>query len=406
MGGGSALPYDAEVEYIQTDGKAFIDTGIKTSSNLTFDLNLYIPSHGTQGVWMFGSRVSASSGQMGYLNDPSHNTKDWRYHNKATTSGTILSSGNYNFKNTASVNVLKINDTITLSAPSATFTSDYNFYILTLNVAGTPALINIGNGARIMPSKIYLSGVLVRDYIAVRKDGVGYLYDKVSGKLFGNANSEGAFSYGADIVEIEYLESDGTQYIVTDVYPSITNTRMTIDYQYTINTNEQLMGAGFSNNNRFNIGISSGKFRMGLGSTWFDVLNPRDLDRHKWILENNGTSYSASIDNTTVSGSVTSVADIETYPFVVNVRGGVLNQTKCSGKLYGFSVMKSGTVVLDLIPVRIGQVGYMRDKISGKLYGNSGTGSFILGSDKVASGGGKHLVINMLCGLSVERRAA
>jgi hypothetical protein len=198
MGGGSSLPYDAEVEYIQTDGKAFIDTGIKTSSNLTFDLNLYIPSHGTQVVWMFGSRVSASSGQMGYLNDPSYNKKDWRYHNKSTTSGTILSSGNYNFKNTASVNVLKINDTITLSAPSGNFTTNYNFLLLTLNVAGTPAIVNIADGARIMPSKIYVGGVLERDYIAVRKNGVGYLYDKVSEQLFGNANNEGAFSYGAD----------------------------------------------------------------------------------------------------------------------------------------------------------------------------------------------------------------
>ena len=198
MGGAKGLPYDAEVEYIQTDGKAFIDTGIKTSSNLTFDLNLYIPSHGTQGVWMFGSRASASSGQMAYLNDPAYNRKDWRYGGSKIYDGSILSSGNYNFKNTASVNVLKINDTITLSATSATFTSNYNFYILTLNVNGTPAINNIGNGTRIMPSKIYLSGVLVRDYIAVRKDGIGYLYDKVSGELFGNANSEGAFSYGAD----------------------------------------------------------------------------------------------------------------------------------------------------------------------------------------------------------------
>lgn len=196
--GGKSLPYDAEVEYIQTDGKAFIDTGIKTSSNLTFDLNLYIPSHGTQSVWMFGSRLSGNSKQMAYLNDPAHNAMDWRYEARPATRTPILSPGNYNFKNTASVNVLNINDTITLSAPSATFTSNYNFYLLALNVAGAPAKNNIGNGARIMPSWIYLSGVLVRDYIAVRKDGVGYLYDKVSGELFGNANSEGAFSYGAD----------------------------------------------------------------------------------------------------------------------------------------------------------------------------------------------------------------
>jgi hypothetical protein len=198
MGGGSALPYDAEVEYIQTDGKAYIDTGVKTSSSLTFDLNLYIPSHGTQGAWIFGSRVSGSSGQMAYLNDPTYNRKDWRYNSRSITTSTILSPGNYNFKNTANVNVLKINDSITLSAPSGNFTTNYNFLLLTLNVAGTPAIVNIADGARIMPSKIYVGGVLVRDYIAVRKDGIGYLYDKVSGELFGNANSEGGFSYGAD----------------------------------------------------------------------------------------------------------------------------------------------------------------------------------------------------------------
>ena len=37
--------------------------------------------------------------------------------------------------------------------------------------------------------------------------------------------------------------------------------------------------------------------------------------------------------------------------------------------------------VFDAIPVRIGQVGYMYDKVSGQLFGNAGTGDFILGND-------------------------
>ena len=39
------------------------------------------------------------------------------------------------------------------------------------------------------------------------------------------------------------------------------------------------------------------------------------------------------------------------------------------------------TLVRDYIPVRVGQVGYMYDKVSGQLFGNSGTGNFILGND-------------------------
>ena len=51
---------------------------------------------------------------------------------------------------------------------------------------------------RCFSSKIYQLGVLVRDFIPVRKGTVGYLYDRVSGKLFGNAGT-GAFTYGNDL---------------------------------------------------------------------------------------------------------------------------------------------------------------------------------------------------------------
>ncbi len=39
-------------------------------------------------------------------------------------------------------------------------------------------------------------------------------------------------------------------------------------------------------------------------------------------------------------------------------------------------------IVFDAIPVRVGQVGYMYDKVSGNLLGNAGSGSFVLGNDK------------------------
>ena len=44
-------------------------------------------------------------------------------------------------------------------------------------------------------------------------------------------------------------------------------------------------------------------------------------------------------------------------------------------------VKEDDTLVLNLIPVRIGNVGYMYDKISGQFFGNSGSGSFALGPD-------------------------
>ena len=50
----------------------------------------------------------------------------------------------------------------------------------------------------------------------------------------------------------------------------------------------------------------------------------------------------------------------------------------CYGKI---KIKVNDGVVYDMIPVRIGQVGYMYDKVSGQLFENSGTGNFILGND-------------------------
>ena len=59
------------------------------------------------------------------------------------------------------------------------------------------------------------------------------------------------------------------------------------------------------------------------------------------------------------------------------------NRRGSSGKLYYCKIWKGGSLVRDYIPVRVGQVGYMYDKVSGQLFGNSGTGDFVLGPDKI-----------------------
>lgn len=50
-------------------------------------------------------------------------------------------------------------------------------------------------------------------------------------------------------------------------------------------------------------------------------------------------------------------------------------------RVYYIKMIKDGILVCDMIPVRVGTVGYMYDKISKQLFGNSGSGSFTPGSD-------------------------
>lgn len=48
--------------------------------------------------------------------------------------------------------------------------------------------------------------------------------------------------------------------------------------------------------------------------------------------------------------------------------------------IYSFS-MRDNNYYIDLTPVRVGTVGYMYDRVSGQLFGNKGTGAFVLGPD-------------------------
>lgn len=58
------------------------------------------------------------------------------------------------------------------------------------------------------------------------------------------------------------------------------------------------------------------------------------------------------------------------------------NTSPFIGRIRRFYIKNNGVMKLDLIPVRVGNVGYMYDKVSGQLFGNAGTGEFILGPDK------------------------
>ena len=51
-------------------------------------------------------------------------------------------------------------------------------------------------------------------------------------------------------------------------------------------------------------------------------------------------------------------------------------------RMWYLTIIENGITTFDFIPVRKGTTGYMYDKVSGQLFGNSGTGSFILGPDK------------------------
>jgi hypothetical protein len=96
------------------------------------------------------------------------------------------------------------NSGASLGSASIAYSNDlgvplYPMFVLALNSGG---VANIGSTRlRVSAFSISQSGALVRDYIPVRvgsgSSAVGYLFDRASGQLFGNAGT-GSFTVGPD----------------------------------------------------------------------------------------------------------------------------------------------------------------------------------------------------------------
>lgn len=187
------FPYDQDVEYIECVDFAYINTGIKGSSEITFNLDFYMPTYRFEnfGYWLFGSRISSSNSQLGFFSYTGYTS--WCFGSHLNRINTDLPPGRYVFSNETSSNILTFGDR-TITNNTSTWSSNLDFYLFTLNNNG--ALGNNGEGLRFYGGKIYSAGELVRDYIPVAKNGEGYLYDKITKTLFGNANTtKGSFIY-------------------------------------------------------------------------------------------------------------------------------------------------------------------------------------------------------------------
>lgn len=86
----------------------------------------------------------------------------------------------------------------------------------------------------------------------------------------------------------------------------------------------------------------------------------------------NGTSYQCQ------RGNITTQRDI--YLFCLNNNNSPVQNGH--GRIFYLQISQNGELLRDYIPVRVGTTGYLYDKVSGELFGNQGTGNFILGPDK------------------------
>lgn len=194
------------VEYIQSSGTQYIDTGFKPNNNTRVVMDFQFVSAPTSNhAVIFGARdaTNVNSFCVFYIKD-GYFRSDYGATN--TNQWAINSTARYTIdknKETTSLN------NTTQSYSATTFQGGYNMYLFALNTGG--ALGFGSQGLKVYSCQIYDNGTLIRDYVpCINAKGVAGLYDAVNGVFYANAGT-GSFTTG------ETYESLGSEYVAREV---------------------------------------------------------------------------------------------------------------------------------------------------------------------------------------------
>ena len=356
----NTVSYDTEIEYLESTGTQWIDTGITpyTNTRVQFKfMNLAVTGDVIVGYYTTDDKTDwrfFNYQQQTYFDIPGSANFGNRIYGNSTYGNTVYEYelGNFYVKDlvTGQYKIGQQNNveytgssTITLNNYSQSSTKSKNrFYYF----------------------KIYDGNTLVRDFIPVRVGQVGYMYDRVSRQLFGN-DGTGNFTLGPDIVKIEYLESTGTQYINTRYMPTGSDIKIEGEYypnggsswaawfcSYVDENHESYRILKYNNDDNsivFTCGTDAGS--SGTTTIQSGTIYTYELTQDKLILNGNVITNSNQI----VTGTNTTNLYLFSYPNGLQ---------RAIGRHYYFKVYKNNTLVVDLIPVRVGQIGCMYDKIS------------------------------------------
>lgn len=190
------LPYDAEVEYLQSSGTQYIDTGLKVN----FDSNIFVEQRARVAYNVTNVRQLNGTNGWAFWGCSSGNKFDSAAGTSTTTVGTSWHDVSLTYKKdngkahvTLYVDGVKIKEQTNGLIGNS---NDYDLFIFA--IGGVNAAAQLFSKEKIASCQILKDNVIVGDFIPVRAGQVGYLYDRVSGEMFGNAGT-GAFIIGPDV---------------------------------------------------------------------------------------------------------------------------------------------------------------------------------------------------------------
>lgn len=177
-----------QLEYIQSSGAQYIDTGFKPNQNTVVRADIaHVLSSRT--CWIFGARNGTNDGAFGFLQYKGVYRADY---GTETTNLSGTPTGRFTIE--MNKNSVKIDGAVIATASVQTFATNYPMFLFANNNAGVSAGFST---TKIYGCEIYNGDVLMREFIPCRRnsDNALGMYDTVHGTFYQNAGS-GAFIGG------------------------------------------------------------------------------------------------------------------------------------------------------------------------------------------------------------------
>lgn len=379
------------LNYIQSDGFQYIDTGIFPNEGISVYCDFHPTSESYYDMYVFGCADSSNSSLFVI-------TTNSGYKNVFVATPFTTIAHNAETRNNRQV--------VEMSSRSVNINGES--YIASSDIGAQPSLsmylfgVNSREGemlsgdVAISSCKIYQGDTLVRDYIpAMDEEGNIGMYEAVNAEFktsqsgYTNSFISGGMSLGyiepeeRNLTSIEYIESDEQQILNMDYLPNL-NTKIECDFEFLEGGQQSyptLFGstdesAGFE----FAARISEGQYYMVMNTAV--VNNPPfgfSYGRHTLTYSANSVIYDGEVY---MDGGYNEnfFVNKELWLFATNQNG--TGRFVCKARIYSLKIYESGKLVRDFTPKKDADdyVG-LYDRVSHTFFVDFTGNNFIAGGE-------------------------
>lgn len=360
-----------QLEYIESTGTQYIDTGIATTNNnLGFMLEAMPLTNAD--VYPMGSRATDGGTRFFGVRSQTSTTFSYGWLSYSTAPA---SQSYVNVRTTMSLNWL--------NSKKVTIGNDSN-NLATVDIANGRNITLFGiNGQLLWTGRIYRAQIsegneIIANFIPVMRNSdskVG-MYDTVTRQFLTNAGT-GEFIAGPRFVE--YIEFDGNSWINTGITQQTCRIEFGVEFINHNNNAVQLMGFHPSNAGFWGINFRG-------TSKFYPSLNVNPYQYNDVVLNFDATNtkkpvLTLTIGNATSPPVVGTIVQTKTTYVMGGIKSGsTINYNNFMKAHYNRIYNANNELIQDLRPcLDPNNVACMYDMVSGTYFYNQGTGEFIAG---------------------------